>query len=120
SAGERDDKGGFRWTISRSARIAVPNGCHGRRRLSVVVAYALSPRNIEGLRLRVNGQELNYRRSRSEGNYVLQAEFDEREAGSEPLPLNIELRVPQLDTLPDAAREFGVAVRRVEISEVKD
>jgi hypothetical protein len=88
-------------------------------RLSVVVAYAVSAQNIEGLRLSVNGQELDYRRSTSNGNYVLEAEFDDRAAGAEPL-LNVELRVPQLDSLPDAKREFGVAVRRVAISAVRD
>ena len=107
SGGERDEKGGVRWTISRSARIAAPYHCHGRLHLSIVVAYALSRQNIDGLRLSVNGQDLNYRRSTSEGNYVLEADFDGRATGSErPALLNIELRVPQLDTSPDDRRVF--------------
>ena len=119
SVGERDHHGPVRWTTSRSARITLPNNCRGRTRLRIVAAYVLSPQNIEGLKLRINGRELNYRRSTSDGNYILQAEVDERTIGSDPL-LNIELQVPHLDTLPDDRRAFGVAVRRVEISEIQD
>jgi hypothetical protein len=40
------------------------------RFLRVVVAYAISMRNMEGLTLRINGEKLQYRRTVVDGNVV--------------------------------------------------
>lgn len=119
SDAERDDKGPVRWTVSRSARLIFPATCNGRLLLRVVVAYAPSMRNIDGLKLRVNGRKLDYRRTRTDGNFIYQAEFDPSTLSTGPL-LNVDLQVDALDTLPGATRNFGIAVRRVEVLPVKD
>jgi len=87
--------------------------------LRVVGAYAPSMRNIEGLKLRVNGRKLDYRRAPTDGNFIYQAEFDPSTLSTGPL-LNVDLQVDALDTLPGATRNFGIAVRRVEVLPVKD
>jgi hypothetical protein len=114
SVGERDSKGPVRWTISRSARLTLPAGCHSRSILRVVVAYAISMRNIEHLTLRINGEKLHYRRSVADGNVVYEADVPPTSLTAGSL-LNIDFDVDALDTLPGAARQFGVAVRRVEL-----
>ena len=119
SVGERDAKGPVRWTISRSARLTLPAGCHGRSILRVVVAYAMSARNIEHLTLRINGEKLQYRRMVADGNVVYEAEVPPTMLTDGPL-LNIDFDVDALDTLPGAARQFGVAVRRVELLPIRN
>ena len=119
SVGERDAKGPVRWTISRSARLTLPAGCHNRSFLRVVVAYAISARNIEHLTLRINGEKLRYRRTVADGNVVYEAEVLPTMLTAGPL-LNIDFDVDALDTLPGAARQFGVAVRRVELIPIRN
>jgi hypothetical protein len=120
SVGERDERGPLRWTISRSARLTLPADCRGRLLLRVVVGFALSTRNIEGLKLRLNGRDLNSRRTlMSDSNYVYEAEIDPGTASS-GLLFNLELAVPELDHLKGATREFGIAVRQVQILPIQD
>jgi hypothetical protein len=114
SWGERDAKGPVRWTTARSARLIFPASCHGRSILRVVVAYVISTRNIEGLILRANGKTLQYQRTIADGNVIYEAELSPTVLAAEPL-LNIDIDVDGLDTLPGAGRQFGVAIRRVEI-----
>jgi hypothetical protein len=104
-----------RWTISRSARLTLPASCQSRSILRVVVAYAISTQNIERLTLRINGEKLQYRRTMTDNNnFVYEAEVPPTTLIAGPL-LNIDFDVDALDTLPGAARQFGVAIRRVEI-----
>jgi hypothetical protein len=114
SEGERDDRGPVRWTSSRSARLTFPASCSGRAVLRVIVAYGVSMRPIESLRLSVNGQRVAYRRERTGGNFVYEAELDARVLSDRPI-LRLDLEVDVLDTVAGAARQFGVAVRGVEI-----
>ena len=116
---ERDPKGPMRWTINRSARLTLPAACHDRSFLRVVVAYAISMRNIEGLTLRVNGEKLPYRRTITDGNVVYETDALPTTLTAGPL-LNIDFDVDALDSLPGAARQFGVAVRRVELIPIKN
>jgi hypothetical protein len=119
SVGERDPKGPIRWTINRSARLTFPAGCHERSFLRVVVAYALSMRNIENLTLRVNGEKLPYRRTMRDGNVVYETDALPTTLTAGPL-LNIDFDVDALDSLPGAVRQFGVAVRRVELMPIRN
>jgi hypothetical protein len=118
SVPERDAKGPVRWTTSRSARVTLPAGCHSPSILRVVVGYAISERNIEHLTLRINGQRLQYRRVVADGNVVYETEPLPTALTAGPL-LNLDFDVDALDTLPGAARQFGVAVRRVELIPVR-
>src|SRR5262249_20232248 len=118
SVGERDAKGPVRWTISRSARLTLPADCH-RAILRVVVAYAISTRNIEHLTLRINGEKLQYRRTAVDGNAIYEAEVPSATLTAGPL-LNIHLDVEALDTLPAATRKFGIAVRSVELVPIEN
>jgi hypothetical protein len=111
---ERDEKGPMRWTTSRSARLTLPSGCRNRSILRVIVAYAVSARNIEGLTLYVNGQRLQYHRKFADGNSVYEAQLPSAALSARPV-LDVDLVVGSLDILPGVARQFGVAVRRVEI-----
>jgi hypothetical protein len=115
SAAERDDKGPMRWTVSKAAELSLPASCNGRSLLRIVAAYAVSQRNVEDLKLMVNGQPLVYRRGVSDGNIVYEAELDAQLVSALPL-LKIELGVNQLDTVPGATRQLGIAVRQIEIS----
>jgi hypothetical protein len=116
---ERDPKGPMRWTIDRSARLTLPAGCHDRSFLRVVVAYAISMRNIEGLTLRINGEKLRYRRTMRDGNVVYETDALPTTLTAGPL-LNIDFDVDALDTLPGVVRQFGVAVRRVELIPIRN
>jgi hypothetical protein len=116
---ERDPKGPIRWTINRSARLTLPADCHDRSFLRVVVAYAISTRNIENLTLRVNGEKLPYRRTMTDGNVVYETDALPTTLTAGPL-LNIDFDVDALDSLPGAARQFGVAVRRVELIPIRN
>jgi hypothetical protein len=111
---ERDDKGPMRWTISRAAHLSLPARCSGRLLLRVVAAYAVSNRNIDRLQLSVNGQPLSYHRTSDGGNIVYEAELDSQALSASPLP-KLQLGVDQLDTVPGDNREFGIAIRRVEV-----
>jgi hypothetical protein len=114
SVDERDEKGPMRWTTSRSARLTLPSACRNRSILRVIVAYAVSRRNIEDLALYVDGQKLRYHRTFSDGDFVYEAELPSAALSARPV-LDIELVVGSLDILPGAAHRFGVAVRRMEI-----
>jgi hypothetical protein len=114
SVRERDEKGPMRWTTSRSARLTLPSGCRNRSMLRIIVAYAVSTRNIEDLGLYVDGQRLQYHRTFADGNFVYEAELPSDALSARPV-LDTDLVVGSLDILPGAARRFGVAVRRVEI-----
>jgi hypothetical protein len=118
SEGERDDKGPVRWTMSRSARLIFPATCDGHLLLRVVVAYAISMRNIERLNVMVNGRNLSYHRTFADGNVVYEAEFDRRIVTG-PL-FEIDLAVDALQTPPGGTRSLGIAVRRVEVLPIKD
>ena len=114
SVAERDDKGPVRWTMSRAAELSLPAACDGRSRLRVVAAYAVSQRNVEDLKLTINGQRLGYRRTMSDGNIIYEAELDPQLVAASPL-LQLEIGVDQLDTPPGASRQLGIAIRRVEV-----
>ena len=111
---ERDEKGPVRWTISRAAHLGLPLGCSGPLLLRVVAAYAVSARNLDQLQLSVDGHPLPYRRTSDGGNIVYEAELDTRALSASPLP-KLQIGVDQLDTVPGASREFGIAIRRVEL-----
>ena len=113
-AGERDERGPFRWTTSRSARLTLPSDCRNRALLRVVAASALSTRNIDDLELDANGHKLQYRRMIADGNVVYEAELPAQIVGQKPL-LDIDLAVSALDSVPNATRQFGIAIRRIEI-----
>jgi len=115
SIGERDQHGPMRWTTSHAARLTLPSDCRDRSALRVTVAYALSTRNIEELALFVNGQKLRYDRRSVDGNFVYEAQVPQ-DALSARRVLDVELVVNSLDIIPGAERQFGVAVRRVEIA----
>jgi hypothetical protein len=87
--------------------------------LRVVVAYAISTRNIEHLTLRINGEKLQYRRTAVDGNAIYEAEVPSATLTAGPL-LNIDLDVEALDTLPAATRKFGIAVRSVELAPIEN
>jgi hypothetical protein len=106
-------------TKNRSARLTFPAGCHDRSFLRVVVAYALSVRNIEGLTLRINGEKLPYRRTMTDSNVVYETDALPTTLTAGPV-LNIDFDVDALDTLPGTARQFGVAVRRVELIPIRN
>src|SRR5262245_36510098 len=114
SIAERDERGPFRWTTSRSARLTLPSDCRNRALLRVVAASALSPRNIDNLDLDANGHKLQYRRIIVDGEVVYEAELPAEVVGQKPL-LDIDLAVSALDSIPNATRQFGIAIRQVEI-----
>ena len=116
---DQDVKGPVRWTTSPSARLTFPAACQGRSSLRVVVAYAISMRNIDKLKLRVNGHTLPYRRMFADGNVIYDADLSADQMSERPL-LNLDFVVESLDILPGAARQFGIAVRRVEIRPVQN
>ena len=109
---ERDDKGPIRWTISRAAHLSLPARCDGPLLLRVVAA--VSDRKVEGLQLSVNGRPLPYRRTARDGNIVYEAELDSQALSAPPLP-ELQIRVNQLDKVPGPSRQFGIAVRRIEV-----
>ena len=76
-------------------------------------------RNIEGLTLRVNGEKLPYRRTMTDGNIVYETGALPTTLTAGPL-LNIDFGVDALDTLPGVVRQFGVAVRRVELIPIRN
>ena len=96
---ERDDKGPIRWTISRAAHLSLPARCDGPLLLRVVAA--VSDRKVEGLQPSVNGR-------------ALEAELDSQALSAPPLP-ELQIRVNQLDKVPGPSRQFGIAVRRIEV-----
>ena len=109
---ERDDKGPFRWTTSRAARLILPSDCRQRSLLRVVVARALSQGNIDNLVLFANGQKLQYRRTLVEGDVVYEAELPAEIVAQKSL-IEIDLAVTALDRIPN--RQVGIAIRRVEV-----
>jgi hypothetical protein len=111
---ERDGKGPFRWTVSRAADLTLPAACGDSAYLRVTAAYAVSMRNIEKLKLRVNGRSLAYTRTVSAGNVVYEAVLDARVVAGSPL-LRVEFGVDAVDTVPGDSRQLGVAIRAVEI-----
>ena len=114
SVPERDEKGAFRWTVSRSARLALPAACPDHSTLRVVVGFAVASHNLEDLVLRANGQKLRYRRQTADGSLVYEAELPTGILSAGPT-VDLELEVRRLDTVPGDSRRFGVAVRRIEI-----
>jgi hypothetical protein len=114
SIAERDERGPFRWTTSRSARLTLPSDCRNRALLRVFAASALSTRNIDNLELDANGHKLQYRRMIADGEFVYEAELPAEIVGQKPL-LDIDLAVSALDSIPNATRQFGIAIRQVEI-----
>jgi hypothetical protein len=111
---ERDDKGPFRWTTSRAARLILPSDCRHRSLLRVVVARALSQRNIDNLALFANGQKLQHRRTLVEGDVVYEAELP-AEIVAQKSVIEIDLAVTALDRIPNEIRQVGIAIRSVEI-----
>jgi hypothetical protein len=114
SIAERDERGPFRWTTSRSARLTLPSDCRNRALLRVFAASALSTRNIDNLELDANGHKLQYRRMIADGEFVYEAELPAEIVGQKPL-IDIDFAVSALDSFPNATRQFGIAIRRVEI-----
>lgn len=112
---EQDADGPVRWTISPTAQVILPWACTESVILRVVVAYAVSIANIEGLVLRGNGFKLPYRRRFIDGNQVYEAALSRQIFSKSPI-LRLDLSVGALDKVEGAGnRRFGVAVRRVEI-----
>jgi hypothetical protein len=71
--------------------------------------------NIEGLVLRANGQTLRHRRQVVDGNQVYEAELPQQVFSKGPI-LRLDLAVGTLDKVDKSKdRQFGVAVRRIEI-----
>jgi len=114
SVPERDGKGAFRWTVSRSARLVLPAACPDHSTLRVVVGFAIASHNLDDLVLRANGQKLRYRRQIADGSLVYEAELPTGILSAGPT-IDLELEVRRLDTVPGDSRRFGVAVRRIEI-----
>src|SRR5262249_41255255 len=115
SVAEADSQGPFRWTVSRSAHLIMPAGCEGAATLRVTIAYALSARNLEELTIRANGQQLRYGRHSENNNEIYEAEIPAGVLSLRPI-LDLEFAVNALDTVRGEGRNFGVAVRRIELS----
>lgn len=113
SVRENDERGPVRWTTSRSARLTLPSDCRDLSTLRVIVAYAVTERNLENLALHVNGHALNTRRFFADGNIIYESELPPNLASSSIV--NIDFLVDSLDAVPGAKRQFGVAVRRIEV-----
>jgi hypothetical protein len=115
SVPERDNRGPVRWTTSSVAQVILPPACADHAILRVVVAYAVSMTNIEGLVLRANGQTLRHRRQVVDGNQVYEAELPQQ-VFSKGQILRLDLAVRKLDKVEQSKeRQFGVAVRMIEI-----
>jgi hypothetical protein len=111
---ERDEKGPMRWTISRTAHLSLPVRCSKGVRLHLVAAYAVSTRNLDSLKLSLNGRPIQYRRGSADGNTVYEADLDAQAFASSPLP-TLEIAVDHLDQPVGGNRRLGIAIRRVEI-----
>jgi hypothetical protein len=114
SVPQRDGKGGVRWTVSTSAHLTFPAACPDHSTLRVVVGFAVTSRNLDGLVLRANGQRLWYRRQTTDEGLVYEAELPTGILSAGPT-VDIELAVRALDIAPGDNRRLGVAVRRIEI-----
>jgi hypothetical protein len=111
---ESDAKGPFRWTTSRSAEIDLPVDCSAPARLKVLIAYAVTERNLAAVRFLVNGREIPIRRAGTADGVLYSGDvpvgvLDRSHANS------VVIRVPETDRVGQAPRELGVAVRRIEI-----
>ena len=115
SVPERDNRGPVTRTTSPVAQVILPPACADHAILRVVVAYAVSMTNIEGLVLRANGQTSRHRRQVVDGNQVYEAELPQQVFSKGPI-LRLDLAVGTLDKVDKSKdRQFGVAVRRIEI-----
>jgi hypothetical protein len=93
----------------------LPPACADRGILRVVVAYAVSMTNIEGLVLRANGLTLRYRRQVIGSDQIYEAELPPQVFLKAPI-LRLDLAVQSLDKVEGSkSRQFGVAVRKIEI-----
>jgi hypothetical protein len=115
SFAESDASGPFRWTVSRSASIAVPTSCDEAARLRITAAFAVSEPNLNGLRASVGGVRVALRRS-SDG--LAFEGLIPRGALVKGRTTTITIQVPQLDRVPGGNRHFGVAIRRLTIEPI--
>lgn len=111
-AAETDAQGPFRWMVAQNARIILPATCAAPSRLRIVVAQALSERNLADLSVAVDGRTLSLARRLEDGNHVYEAEMP---ATSPAKPLQLDLALRELDTLAGAPRAVGVAIRSITI-----
>ena len=86
-------------------------------RLRVVAAYAVSNRNIEDLKLSVNGQRIEYRRTFKDGNTIYEADLDPQSVAARLCP---DSRSPSTNSTPAWNSQLGIGIRRVEIVPIAD
>jgi len=111
SVGEKDSSGSFRWTVARSAALIVPR-CGSFMEVEVL-ATAISPENVERLRVRIDGQEVDVARTATPGGILVSGRVALTEKPTAFVKL--ELLVPKLDRVAGAGRRFGIAVRAVRV-----
>ena len=111
---ESDSKGPVRWTLAHAAQLILPLTCDDGAVMRVTAAYAVSMRNIDGLRLTVNGETLPYRRRASDGDIIYEADLGASMMARSP-SLRIGFEESELERVPGANRRFGIAIRAVEI-----
>lgn len=111
SEAETNSGGPFRWTTEREAMLQLMR-CDGATAIRIKVADTRSEANVEGLRIASDGIPVDLKRQPGP-EYTLVGELPREAAPGGSMVLTVS--VPKLDRTPGSERQFGVAIRSIEI-----
>jgi hypothetical protein len=112
---EKDQFAAFRWMTAREVSVAVPRCGDRPAELVVEAAFAVTDATLASLEAALDGKPVALERTTTARGPIYVGRVEQAVRSREG-PYEVVLKVPKLDTLQGATRQFGVAIRRIEIT----